>query len=158
MSQILHKNLQVKRGMKKSSLHKKGKAKISVIQRTLWELCKQIIRKRHGNSCYTCNAQNLSGSNWQTGHMWAKGSLGAYMKYDLRILRPQCYLCNLRHGGRGADFYKRMLEEIGEDDMCKLEKDRQILVRAYDHYAKLVLEYKDIFKLLTGTNVHQDII
>lgn len=81
------------------------------------------------------------GSNWHTGHLWAKASVGAYMKYDLRILRPQCYNCNINQGGRGADFYFRMLKENGEQYMNQLQQDRQKIVKAYDHYLSLLEEY-----------------
>jgi len=80
--------------------------------------------------------------------MWAKASVGAYLKYDLRILRPQCYHCNINLGGRGADFYVRMLNEIGEEKMAQLQKDRQILCNAMDHYLKLINEYTELLKQL----------
>jgi len=134
--------------MKRTKLKKKSKQKISVIQRKLWELCKQIIRKKYGNVCYTCYQSPLIGSNWHTGHMLSKASLGAYLKYDLRILRPQCYNCNINQGGRGADFYRRMLKEIGQEKMEQLEKDRQILVKSYDHYIMLINQYENILKNL----------
>lgn len=135
--------------MKRSSLKKKSKQKISIIQRKLWELCKKIIRKKYPNECYTCRAKSLSGSNWQTGHMWSKASLGASLKYDLRVLRPQCMTCNLWQGGRGADFYSRMLEEIGWQQMGWLERDRRVTVpSAYDHYVNLIDEYSKILETL----------
>lgn len=130
--------------MKKGKLKKQSKQKISVIQRHLWEIIKQIIRKKYGNTCYTCGQTNLSGSNQQTGHMWAKASVGAYLKYDIRILRIQCFKCNIFHGGRGADFYAKMLKEIGQDAMENLQKDRQKTVVAMDHYLKLIQEYEKI--------------
>lgn len=74
--------------------------------------------------------------------MWAKASIGANLKYDLRILRPQCYFCNVNCGGRGAEFYARMLKENGAEFMEQLEKDRQVSVKAIDHYIKLLEEYK----------------
>lgn len=137
--------------MKRSPLKKKSKQKISTIQRNLWELCRKITHEKYPNVCYTFGQTGLSGLNFHTGHMWAKASLGAFLKYDLRILRPQCYRCNINHGGRGADFYKRMLKEIGEEKMNKLEKDRQITVKsAYDHYLQLIPEYQCVLdQLLT---------
>jgi hypothetical protein len=81
--------------------------------------------------------------------MWAKASLGAYLKYDLRVLRPQCYHCNINLGGRGADFYARMLKEIGEEKMAQLQKDRQVTVNAMDHYLKIIKEYTEILEQLT---------
>lgn len=35
------------------------------------------------------------------------------MAYDLRILRPQCYSCNLNHGGMGAVFWKNLERDLG---------------------------------------------
>jgi hypothetical protein len=134
--------------MKRTPLRKKGKQKISVIQRKLWNLCKQITRKKYGNTCYTCSTPGLQGSNWHTGHLFAKASLGAYLKYDLRVLRPQCYHCNINLGGRGADFYTRMLSEIGEESMAKLQADRQVTVNAMDWYLKLIKEYTELLNNL----------
>ena len=128
--------------MKRTKLKKQSKQKVSLLQRKLWEECKRIVRRDHGNICYTCGATGLSGPNWHTGHMWAKASLGAYLKYDLRLLRPQCYKCNIHYGGNGAIFYKKMLEEYGPEYMSQLEMSRQVLVKAYDHYEKLLAEYK----------------
>lgn len=130
--------------MKKTPLKKKSKQKISVIQRKLWELCREIAMKKYPPNCYTCNQVNLQGSNKQLGHMWAKASLGAFLKYDLRVLRWQCWLCNLHRGGMGADFYARMLREIGKKEMEKLEKDRRVIVNAYSHYEALIEEYKKL--------------
>lgn len=125
-------------------MKKKSKQKISTIQVKLWNECKRIIRSKYPPYCYTCGRGPLTGSNLQTGHMWAKASIGAILKYDLRILRPQCMTCNLWQGGRGADFYKRMLQEIGEEEMKKLEQLRNKTTKAIDHYLKLLAEYENL--------------
>lgn len=138
--------------LRKQGLSRLGKQKISVVQRKLWKLCKEITRKKYGNTCYTCHQMGLSGVNWHTGHLWAKASLGAYLKYDLRVLRPQCYNCNINRGGMGADFYQRMLIEIGEEKMAQLQRDRQITVNAMDHYQKLISEYTKILQQYEETN------
>lgn len=130
--------------MKRSKLRKQSKQPISVIQRQIWKLCKEIVREKYGNTCYTCGQKNLTGSNWQTGHVpWPKASLGAYLRYDLRVLRPQCARCNLFMGGMGAEAYKRMLDEEGPEFMAKLERDRNKTVKAYDHYVQILEEYKN---------------
>lgn len=46
----------------------------------------------------------------------------------------------------GADYYKIMLNEIGPVEMAKLEADRQKVVKAYDHYLKLIEEYEKIIQ------------
>ena len=130
--------------LKKTKLHKKSKQKISVLQRRLWEECRRVAKKMYKNDCYTCPAKNLQGSNCQLGHLWAKASLGAFLKYDMRLLRWQCFRCNINFGGMGSDFYMRMWEENGADYMNKLLADRKVSVKAYDHYQKLLTEYQQI--------------
>lgn len=130
--------------MKRTPLRKKSKLPISLIQRKIWLECKRIIRKRWGNTCYTCGQTTLTGSNWHTGHLWSKASLGAYLKYDLRVLRPQCYNCNINRGGMGADFYSRMVKDHGSTYMEELERDRQKTVKAYDHYLNVLEQYKKL--------------
>lgn len=130
--------------MKKSKLNKVSKQPISKIQVKLWDECKRIIRARYPNVCYTCSKSNLEGSNWHTGHLIAKASLGAYLKYDLRVLRPQCYNCNINLGGMGAVFVENMRKIEGNKYVNKIMKDRQVTVNAYDHYTKLLEEYKKI--------------
>lgn len=124
--------------MKRGKLRKKSKESISKLQRQIWELCKQIIRKKYGNTCYTCGRANLSGSSWHTGHLLAKASLGAFLKYDLRVLRPQCYYCNINLGGNGAIFIENMRRIEGDEYVDKILADRQITVKAYDHYIKVL--------------------
>lgn len=120
------------------------KLTVSKLQKLLWVECKRIIREKYGNTCYTCGAGGLEGSNWHTGHMLAKGSLGAYLKYDLRVLRPQCYKCNIHHGGQGALFIEKMRRVEGDKYVDGILADRNILVKAYDFYLELLQKYKDL--------------
>lgn len=131
--------------MKKTRLKKQSKQPISKIQRDIWKIVKPIVIKLYGNNCYTCQAKNLQGVNCQLGHVpYPKSILGAYLKYDIRCLRIQCYSCNINKGGMGAEAYKRMLREEGKAYMDKLEEDRRKLVNAYDHYSSLLQYYKDL--------------
>lgn len=133
--------------MKRGVLKKVSKQPISKIQKELWKECKRIVDEQFGTNCYTCPQKNLQGSNKQLGHVpWPKASLGAYLKYDLRVLRNQCFACNIHRGGMGAEAYKRMLREEGKTYMDKLEKDRQVTVKAYNFYIKLLAEYKTVIK------------
>lgn len=132
--------------MKRTKLNKIGKQPISKIQKLLWEECKRITRARYKHTCYTCGATKLEGSNLQTGHMIAKASLGAYLKYDLRLLRPQCMRCNIHNGGMGAIFIERMRKIEGDDYVDKILRDRNKTVKAYDHYLILLEQYKQIKK------------
>jgi hypothetical protein len=125
-------------------LRKASKQPISKLQRDLWAECKRITRLRY-KDCYTCPAKNLQGANAHTGHgPWAKAAIGAYLKYDLRCLRLQCYACNVHRSGMSYEFGKKLLGEIGPEAMAQLEADRQKTVKAYDHYARLLDEYRKL--------------
>ena len=131
--------------MKRTRLRKQGKSSISKIQRELWVHCKRLVDKNYGTNCYTCSAKNLEGRNKQLGHVpWPKSTLGANLKYDLRVLRNQCFSCNINKGGMGAEAYKKMLREEGQAYMDKLERERQQTVKAMDKYTELLAEYKNM--------------
>lgn len=136
--------------MKRTALKKKSKSDFKKLEDELWEECRRITFEQFGNDCYTCPQKNLVGRNLHCGHMWAKGSLGALLKYDIRILRPQCYRCNMHLGGMGAVFRKRMEKEEGKTYMNKLDvdhiEDSRGLLKASVHYTNLLAEYKKITK------------
>lgn len=128
--------------MKKSRLRKESKQPISKIQRDLWQECRRIAGKRYKPICYTCGTKGLEGSNKQLGHMLPKSTLGAYLKYDLRLLRWQCMRCNIHGGGMGAIFIENMRDIEGDEYVDQILRDRNVTVKAYDHYKKLLEEYK----------------
>lgn len=132
--------------MKKSPLRKKSKSDIKKVQDKLWEECRRIASIRYEPTCYTCGAKNLSGSNRQLGHMISKAALGAYLKYDLRLLRWQCSKCNIWNGGMGAIFIENMRRIEGDDYVDTILRDRNITVKAQEHYEHLLEEYKQIKK------------
>jgi len=116
--------------MKRTGIKRKSKGEIPKLKEKLWELCKLINRKEQPNVCYTCGAVGLQGSNWNTGHLWAMASLSTHLKYDMRVLRSQCMVCNIHRGGMGADYRKNMEKEIGKKAMNALELERRISIKA----------------------------
>lgn len=132
--------------MKRTAISRKSKSVFTKIQDKLWELCRQITFLRYGRDCYTCEAKGLSGWNCQCGHMIAKAALGAFLKYDLRVLRPQCDTCNQFRGGMGAVFIDKMRRIEGNEYVDQILKDRQITVKATEHYLKLIIDYKNILQ------------
>lgn len=125
---------------------------LTQLQNTLWELCKKIVRLKYPHNCYTCPQMGLEASNMHTGHYYPDGALGASMKYDLRILRLQCYNCNINLGGMGGVYRENMRKEIGVEaeqklfDECRLSKGKPI--KARDYYIKLIYEYENKLKEL----------
>ena len=96
---------------KKTTKKRKKKTDRQTADDKVWELCKKIVRKVHGNICYTCGATGLEGSNWQTGHGKPKGALPVRYKYDLRNLRPQCMRDNIHYGGMSDIFIAKLEQE-----------------------------------------------
>lgn len=99
------------------------KTSLAALKRKLWERIKQYIRKTHGNTCYTCGAQGLEGSNWHTAHFVNAGASSA-VRYDPDNLRPCCYRCNVSLHGNIANYALALWDEIGE------AKVRSLLARS----------------------------
>jgi len=133
--------------MKKTRLQRKSRSEIRKIQDELWQLCRERCFERDNKDgvidCYTCSAKDIQGCNRQLGHLWAKASLSAVLKYDIRILKFQCYKCNIHYGGQGAIFYDKLRKEIGDEEMDALIKlkNQPPLVNAKDWYLKQIEEY-----------------
>jgi len=117
------------------------------IQDKLWEHCKRITREKYKNqdgsfNCFTCDRRIDTPAGAQTGHFIASSICGAYLRYDTRNLRIQCYHCNINCGGNGAEFYRRLVKEVGQVAVDQLFKDKQKIVKALEHYQKLLKEYE----------------
>jgi hypothetical protein len=52
----------------------------------------------------------------------------------------------------GADFYTKVLSELGKEEMEKLQKDRRVTVQAYEHYMSLIPKYEEILAELNKTS------
>lgn len=123
------------------SPYAKRKYNLHLAKKKLWKLCKEIVRKKYGNVCYTCDRGNLVGSNWHTGHMIPKSVCGAYLKYDIRNLRPQCYHCNINLGGNGAEFLRRMIEREGQSYVDNLYRQKNQIYPESIRVKELTEEY-----------------
>lgn len=114
----------------------------------LWELTRQIVFHMYGTDCYTCHQKRLVGMNLQCGHGYSKGALGVTMQYDLRILRAQCFQCNINYGGMQAVFWKRLEEEMGKEEAdklfaeCRASKGKPVKARSF------ILDLIDTRKML----------
>lgn len=133
----------------------KFRPKLKTLYDNLWKLCREICFVRDKNQygevdCYTCTQKNLSGQNRQLGHAYPDGALGVMMAFDLRILRWQCYQCNINRGGMGAIFWKNLEVEIGKDvaDMLYLECQRSKgkTTNARTYALELIEKYKILLK------------
>ncbi len=134
--------------MKRSPLKRKSKSPQRKLEDEIWQHCRRIVFNRDNKDgridCYTCPATDLQGSNGQLGHVpWPKATLSAFLKYDLRLLKYQCYRCNINFSGMGGVAYPKMIGENGKQFMEDLEVEkRTITVKAMEHYPQLLDKYK----------------
>lgn len=133
--------------LKRTKLAKKGKSDIRKIQDLLWQECRRITLTRYEKNgkhyCFTCDKE-VSGSNRQLGHFIANSVGGALLRYNLDNLRIQCYYDNINLGGNGAVFYRKLLEEKGQEHIDKLFQLKGQTTKAIDHYTNLLTEYRNI--------------
>lgn len=137
--------------MRKTSLKRKSKTPLARLKFELWDLCKQITRKVHGNICYTCGKQGLEGGNWQTGHFIAKSTCSRDLAYDIKNLRPQCYHCNINLSGNWIAYEARLIEDMGKEYIEELKtRNRDTKGGQFDiiYYQKKIEEYKEILEQL----------
>lgn len=127
--------------MKKKKICR-SKNPLKTVKNKLWKLCVELTRKKYGDECYTCGKGGLSGKNWHTGHFIPRSYCGAFLKYDLRNLRPQCYNCNINLGGNGAEFMRKMLIRDGQEYVEKIFEDRNRTTSEKELYPYLLEKYK----------------
>jgi DNA-directed RNA polymerase subunit N (RpoN/RPB10) len=126
-------------------LKRKSKSQTRKIQDELWQECRRVQSLRYPapNTCFTCG-RPIEGSNKQLGHFIPNSVGGALLRYNLDNLRFQCYYCNINLGGNGSEFYRKLVEEKGQQFVDDLFKLKHQTTNANDHYIKLLEEYKKI--------------
>jgi len=134
---------------RKTPLKKQSTASVSKLRQQLWELCKQITRKRYGNVCYTCGNGDLAGSNWHTGHYITSSVCSAEMRYSLENLRPQCYACNVHKSGNWVSFQEHLVRDgIDVDELISRNNRTKGMQADRLWYEKKIETYKLILEAL----------
>lgn len=129
--------------MSTSKKVKKGKS-LKRLKELLWQECRRITILRYGSNCFTCG-KFCEGSGRHVGHFLPSSTCGAYLRYDLRNLRIQCYNCNINQGGAGADYYRKLVETEGQKYVDQLFKDKHISIKAdVWWYQEMIDKYKEI--------------
>lgn len=118
---------------------------LATLKKQLWELCKALVRKKYQNpngtwNCYTCDRLIDEPAKAQTGHFIASGTCGAFLRYDLRNLRIQDYYCNINLGGNGSEYYRRMVQEMGQEHVDQIFRDKQKIVKADSNWISSKIE------------------
>ena len=96
----------------------------------------------------------MEGSALHTGHYFRKRYLPLQMKYDLRLLRPQCSYCNLRlHGNlewytigllreHPASYLLGIAEDIKKTKILSTPEKRVFLLDLEQQYVTILESYQ----------------
>ena len=129
---------------------KRALRSISALKTILWGLCREIIRKRYQKpngtwNCYTCDRLIDAPHKAQTGHGIPSSVGGAGLRFHLDNLRIQDYYCNINLGGNGAEFYRRLVAEIGQEKVDALYILKNKITKADRYwYENKINEYTEI--------------
>lgn len=125
----------------------KGKKRSQkALKKELWQLCRKLADIKYPNkNCYTCG-RPIEKQNKQLGHFIPSSTSGANLRWDLRNLRWQCYFCNINLGGNGAAFYRKMVQEVGQEAVDQLFRDKEKITKLNDQF--LIGKIEEYKKLL----------
>lgn len=131
----------LKRPQKRTRAKKTPEKKL---REELWDLCRKITEKRYPNTCFTCG-KPAAGANRHLGHFIPRSAGGNLLKYHLDNLRWQCYYDNINLGGNGSEFYRKLVQEIGQQRVDALFELKTQTVKANrQFYLDKITEYKEL--------------
>jgi len=129
---------------------KKKLPTIKYLQGKVWDECKRIIRAYYGNECVACGTK-VYGSQLHTGHMFKEANLPMQMKYDLRLLRPECLRCNKFLNGNESWYMANVIRQQGGqyildivDDIEFYKKEELDTKQKRDFLENLLEKYKQM--------------
>ena len=113
---------------------------IKTLKAEAWYLMSRKIRRQYAINetvtCYTCG-KTMHILDAQAGHGVA--GRGNAVLFDTRIIRVQCYGCNIGRGGNYQVFVPKLIRELGQETYEKIERESHLPVkrdRAY--YLELI--------------------
>ena len=127
-------------------MKKKSDSPQAILERKLWQLCREVAQKLWPDpvKCYTCGAGPLEGSNKQLGHFVRNSTAGAFLRYDMRILRWQCGGCNKWKNGNEGEYAIRLLRDHGPEYLLQIQQDKNRITKATDRYLEQVSFYERV--------------
>jgi hypothetical protein len=109
---------------KKKTVKRPKKLTLTKLKKLVWEELKRVVRSRYVKDgqvhCYTCDTVITSPSGMHTAHFIDSSVCTTDMKYSLDNLRICCYLCNVTRNGNKVEYYRRIVQELGQESVDAL--------------------------------------
>ncbi len=142
---------------------RRRKGDLTLLKEELWELCKQITRKRYINAqgtwtCYTSGTRILLPKNCHTGHFIPSSLCSVELRYDLKNLRPQSYNDNINHSGNPHQYRRNLIRDHGETYITELETRNEAtkgLIYKKEWFEMKIKEYTELLNSLSPEPQHQ---
>lgn len=151
----------ISKGLKRSKSPRKRRksGEITLLKKKLWELCKQITRKRYVNpdgswNCYTSGSKIILPKNVHTGHYIASSLCSVELRYDLKNLQPQSYNENINHSGNPLQFRLNLIRDHGVeyvDELWTRNAATKGQVYPLSWFASKISEYQQILSQESST-------
>jgi hypothetical protein len=115
-----------------------AKSKTKGLKAKLWALVSKFVRLKDAtpeglNVCYTCDTPKFW-KELQAGH--GISGRGNSILFEIAIIRPQCYACNIHKHGNYEVFIPKLIHEIGlktyEDFVSMSKKPRKLTSEWYE--------------------------
>lgn len=144
-------------GIKRKSRKRRKKGEITKSKEKLWELCKQITRRRNILSsgewkCYTSGKLLTFPKDAHTGHCIPSSLCSVELRYDLKNLRIQSYDQNINKNGNPLQFERNLIRNHGQaymDDLWNRNEATKGKVYTMDWFNAKIAQYQQILKDLS---------
>ncbi len=123
---------------------------LTKLKKDTWSWCSKYVRLKYADynghdTCYTCGVVKHY-KKMQAGHGVAGRTNG--ILFELKVIRPQCYSCNICKHGNLDIFHTKLEKEYGYGIIQKMLKQKnttkqftiQELTRKRNKFKKMVEE------------------
>lgn len=137
-------------GLNTGKKRKKKPKNLTYYKGKAWDACSKYVRLLYANNgccqCYTCGAIKPI-KKMQAGHGFS--GRGNSILFELDIIRPQCFGCNICNSGKLDIFAYKLRRELGDKRFEELWQQR-FIPRKYKIFELVALKeyFKDKFKKL----------
>lgn len=149
----------VKRNSKKGSTTagKKNKAPkrkslVALLDKVFSQYIRLSFADKNGDvQCFTC-PKKLPWKKMQNGHYISRSV--RITRWDENNCRPQCYGCNIMHGGQPITFRENLVSLFGEVAVKQLENKRhKIIIFSDEWIAATITAYEEKVQRLSPSTI-----